>query len=191
MKSRVALLFLGVAFIAAPVFAQGRPDTIPGGGAIQELASELSALTARVAKLEGNIVASDLAGTYSLMAFDTSLKGLRAGPPFVNASINTSVLRGTLTLNADGTGSTSAGTCEGSTLTLSGAMSGFDCSESGDPGVTWTYADGVITITFLGDGDQLPFNVALGGRFLMVAFSPFHPEDPSSDHVLIIATRLK
>jgi hypothetical protein len=181
MKSRVALLFLGVAFIAAPVFAQGRPDTIPGGGAIQELASELSALTARVAKLEGNIVAADLAGTYSLTGF---------GSPLSADAISTIAGRATLTLDANGTGRGSGLTCEGSALTLSGSFSGFDCSEPiGD--VTWTYADGVITLTFLNDGDQIPFNVALGGRLFIAAFAPFHPSDPSSDHVLFVATRLR
>jgi hypothetical protein len=188
MKSRVASLFLGVAFIAAPVFAQGRPGTIPGGGAIQQLASDLTALTARVAKLEGDIVASDLAGTYSLVLLSTTMTALTTEGP---ATINTAAGRATLTLNANGTGNGSVGTCEGSTLTLgSGAMHGFDCSEPiGD--VTWTYADGVITITFLNDGDEIPFNVALGGRFLIVAFAPFHAGDPSSDQALLIATRLK
>jgi hypothetical protein len=33
-------------------------------------------------------------------------------------------------------------------------------------GVTWTYADGVVTITFLNDGDQIPFNVGVGGPAL-------------------------
>ena len=51
--------------------------------------------------------------------------------------------------------------------------------------------DGVITITFLNDGDEIPFTVALGGRLLIMAFAPFHPSDPSSDQFLIIATRLK
>jgi hypothetical protein len=69
-------------------------------------------------------------------------------------------------------------------------MHGFDCSEPATD-VTWTYADGVITITFLNDGDEVPFNVALGGRLLIVAFAPFHPGDPSSDQVLLIASRLR
>lgn len=191
MKSRVASLFLGVAFIAAPVFAQGPPGTIPGGGAIQQLANDLSALAARVAKLEGNIVASDLAGTYFLTGIGTSMSALHPVPPVVNATINTAAFRATLTLNANGTGNASAFICEGSTLTQGlWAMHGFDCTEPGGD-LTWTYVDGVITITFLSDGEELAFSVALGGRFLIVTFAPFHPGDPSSDQVLLIATRLK
>ena len=187
---RVVSLFLGVAFIAAPVFAQGRPPTVPGGGGVQELASQLAALQARVAKLEGNIVAADLAGTYSVTLFGTNMNGARAVPPRA-ATINTIAGRGTLTLNADGTGTIASLACEGSEMVVAtGAMHGVDCSEP-DSEVTWTYAEGVATVTFLGDGDQLPFNVSLGGRYLTVAFAPFHPSEPGSDHVLIIATRLK
>ena len=191
MTSRVAPLFLAVAFIASPVFAQGPPGAIPGGGAIQALTSSLTALTARVAKLEGNIVASDLAGTYSLVGLNTTMRAFHAGPPVDNATIDTSALRGSFTLNADGTGTASAvGACEGATLTEgSWTMQGFDCSEpAGD--MTWNYADGVITITF-SDGDEIPFDVALGGRFLIVAFAPFHASESSSNQVLLIATRLR
>jgi len=201
MKSRVVSLFLGVAFIAAPVSAQIRPASNSGpggGGAIQQLASEVAALTARVAKLEGNIVAADLAGAYSFTVFGTSMSGLHAGPPVVDATISTSVLRGTLTLNANGTGTAEPQTgnallppCEGSTLAVpSGAMHAADC-DNAPTDVTWTYVDGVITIKFLNGGNELPFNVAVGGRFLILTFAPFHPRDPSSDQVLFLATRLK
>src|SRR3954464_469344 len=199
MKSRVVSLFLGVAFIAAPVFAQIRPASNSGpggGGTIQQLTSDVAALTARIAKLEGNIVASDLAGTYSFMGLSTTMTALRAGSPVAEATINTSAFRATLTLNVDGTGDLSlpAGNpaippCQGSTLALpSGTMHGFDCSNSnGATGVTWTYADGVLTITFLSDRNVIPLNVAVGGRFLLNAFAPFHDTDLSSDQFLLIA----
>jgi hypothetical protein len=205
--NRVAPLCFVVAFVFMPLaaHAQGRPGGPPPN--LKQLVSQLATLTAQVttlqgqvatlqgqvATLEGDIVASDLAGTYTLMGLETTMRALHPGPPTVNATIDTVAYRGvTLTLNADGTGNTGpAGACEGSTLTQgTWAMHGFDC---GGPatGVTWTYADGVITITFLDDGDQLPFTVALGGRLLIVAFAPFHPSDPSSNQVLLIATRLK
>ena len=166
------------------------PGQIPGGGGVQALANDLAALAARVSKLEGDIVASNLAGTYNVIGLDTSMTALHlpSGPP---ATISTSAFRLKLTLNADGTGSTSALSGEGTKLTQgSWTLSGIDDSEAGT-GVTWAYADGVITITFLNDGDEIPFTVALGGRLLVMAFAPFHPSDPSSDQVLIIATRLK
>jgi hypothetical protein len=203
--NRVASLCVVVAFVLAPfaVHAQGGPGGPPPS--YPELLSRLATLTAQVAtlqgqvgtlrqqvaKLEGDIVATDLAGSYALTGLGTTMTAFRAGPPIENATINTSALRATLTLNADGTGNLSDGTCEGSTLTQgTWAMHGFDCSEP-ESDVTWTYADGVITITFLSDGDEIPFTVALGGRFLIVAFAPFHPGDPSSDHAVLIATRLK
>jgi hypothetical protein len=136
MKSRVALLFLGVAFIAAPVFAQGKPPAAPSGGS-QQLASDLAALTARVAKLEGNIEASDLAGTYFVVAFSTDMNAVRPDPPSEPAAISTGTLRLNLTLNADGSGhiapSTIApgGACEGSTLTLQGTMHAAECELGG------------------------------------------------------------
>lgn len=189
IKSHVASLLLVFASISAPVFAQGPPGGIPGGGAIQSLANDIAALSARVAKLEGNIVASDLAGTYSLLGLDTSMSG--AHLPTVPARINTVGFRATLTLNAAGTGSVSPVQCEGSTLTQGvWSVTGVNCDESGSD-VTWTYADGVLTVTFLSDGDQIPFVVGLGGRLAVMAAAPFHASDPSSDQFLFIATRLR
>ena len=148
-------------------------------------------MQARVDKLEGNIVGADLAGTYTLTALSTTMTAFKAGLPPVNATINTSAARATLTLNSDGTGSYSTVACEGSTLTQgSWAMNGFDCSEP-PANLTWTYANGVITITDVSDNEQIPWTVALGGRLLIVAFAPFHPTDPSSDQAMVIATRLE
>ena len=93
MKSRVAPLllastFVALAFVSSPVFAQGRPGgPLPGAGGVQTLASDLAALAARVAKLEGNIVAADLAGTYSAVILSTSLHGAR--PNVAPAAIET------------------------------------------------------------------------------------------------------
>src|SRR4051812_241931 len=158
MNSRVVSLFLGVAFIPAPAFAQIRPASNSGpggGGAIQQVATDVAALTARIARLEGNIVSADLAGTYSFTGFGTDMHGVRPDAPFVEASITTSAFRATLTLNANGTGSLlPAGTaslpaCEGSRLALpSGAMRAVDCDEGGSD-LTWAYVNGVVTLTLL------------------------------------------
>jgi hypothetical protein len=184
MKPRVASLLLAFVFISVPVFAQN----LSSKGGTKDLSADLAALAARVSKLEGNIVASDLAGTYNLMVVDTSMTGAHAPQP---ATITTSAGRATLRLNANGTGSVSGLACEGSTLALGiGALTdaGADCGGAED--VTWTYADGVITTT-TNDGEQIPYSVALGGRLLIVAGAPFHPSDPSSDSLLFIATRLQ
>jgi hypothetical protein len=201
MKIRAAVLFFAFAFAALPAQAQGNGGPPPN---YQQIANQVAALTAQsaalqaqvtalqgqVSKLEGNIVASDLAGTYNITGLSTTMSAFRPGTPSIPATINTSAFRATLTLNADGTGVTSAFTGEGSTLRLTGAMTGIAGNEPADT-VTWTYANGVITITFLSDGDEIPFSVALGGRLLIMAYAPFHPSDPSSDQFLVIATRLR
>jgi hypothetical protein len=126
-----------------------------------------------------------------VVVLDTTMTALHVGSPNIPATINTTAARGSVTLNGNGTGHASPSQCEGTTLTQgSWTLSGFDCSEPGTD-VTWTYSNGVITVTFLSDGDEIPLNVALGGRFLINAVAPFHPGDPSSDQFLFIATRLK
>jgi len=72
MKLRVASLLLALGFISAPVFAQGPPA---GAGPGNNLAAQVAALSERVAKLEGNIVATDLAGTYSVVVLNTEFRG--------------------------------------------------------------------------------------------------------------------
>jgi hypothetical protein len=200
MKSRLASFLLASALISAPAFAQGPPGGVPGGsgsGAIQSLANDLAALTARVAKLEGDIVAADLAGTYALLGINTSISALRPGlpgqPPVANAEISLEAFRGKLTLTADGNGHLSDVSGEFTTLTqgLWTVTGGSDTNGTGATDVKWTYADGVITITFLDDGDEVPFTVGIGGRFFVMSFAPFHPGDASGQQFLVMATRLK
>lgn len=198
MKSRVAftilaLTFVGLAFISTPAFAQGRSGGAPGAGGVQALASDLAALAARVAKLEGNIVAADLAGTYSAVILSTTLHGARPGTPPNPASIETEASRGSLTLNANGTGHVTLLGCGGGRLTQgSWAVTAAECDDDEpESDLTWTYADGVVTATFLSDGDTVPFTVALGGRLLILGFGDFFPGDPSSEQFVIILTRLK
>jgi len=189
MKPRVASLLVAFAFLSVPVFAQGPPG---GGGVnpVQALSNQLAALTARVSKLEGNIVASDLVGTYQFTVLDTVMNAAHPPQP---ASINTSSASATLTLNADGTGSLSNLDCANSTLFVgTGTMTGANnCGGETGVDVTWTYENGVTTITFLDDGDVIPFPVAAGGRLMIGGAAPFHPGDPSSDSILFIVTRLK
>jgi hypothetical protein len=188
MNLRVAAFAVACGIMSLPAYAQG-----PGGPPpnYNQLVSQIADLQARVAKLEGNITAADLAGTYTAIVLDTSLRGFRPGTPPRLASIETSSLRGAITLNADGTGSAAFVGCEGSRLILNGAMSGLDCSDEENSDLTWTYAAGVVTITFLSDGDQIPFNVGVGGRLLTMGFAPFHASDLSSDSLLIILSRLR
>jgi hypothetical protein len=66
---------------------------------IQTLVSNLAALTTRVNKLEGQLVAADLVGTYTVSGIASDV-GVNAG----NAEIASFTAIGTLTINANGTG---------------------------------------------------------------------------------------
>jgi hypothetical protein len=68
MKRRVPSLFFAVVFAAFSAQAQNP------GATVESLANDLAALTARVAKLEGQIVAADLVGTYALRGIQLELR---------------------------------------------------------------------------------------------------------------------
>lgn len=158
----VRILLLAVCLLIAaspvPIRAQG-----PGGGppmgagaTIQSLSAELAALTARVAKLEGNITAADLAGTYTTFSFQNEL---HAGFP---ARIGSHVRKGTVTLAADGT-AMGSDTEKGSILTQGSPWFITPVDSSGSGTATWTYDNGVVTIV----EDNLQLSVAAGGRVLV------------------------
>jgi hypothetical protein len=195
MSTRGAALVVAVVLSAAiPARAQGQGQAPPS---YQQLAAHVADLQARVAKLEGNITAADLAGTYSLVVMDTSMSGFHPatpGAPALPATISTSSTNAMLTLNADGTGTANLIRCAGSTLTQgTWALTGGDSCDGSSTAsaVTWSYANGVSTITFVNDNEAIPFTVALGGRLLVIGDSAFHAGDPSSDHLLFLATRLR
>jgi len=82
MSLRAASLFCVFAFAALTTQAQGPGGPPPGAGEnIQSLADKLAALATRVAKLEGEIVAADLVGTYALHGFQSELRAAGAGDP--------------------------------------------------------------------------------------------------------------
>lgn len=199
MTIRTVFLSSALLLASVPAHAQGPAGPPPN---YQQLAAQLSDLQARVAKLEGQIVASDLAGTYSLLVMDTAMSAFHPptlGGSAVPATITTGSSNAALTLNADGTGSGSLIHCEAETLTQgSWSLTGNNaCGTPTQIGVTWTYADGIATITFLDENGApdhngpIPFTVALGGRLLVIGSSSFHASDPSSDHILFLATRLR
>jgi hypothetical protein len=116
-------------------------------------------LRARVATLEGRIVAADLVGTYRLVGVLTDLDG---GVP---ARVETIAFSGTITLAADGTGSIDV---TGNGIEL---VQGTPWSEApllvqdGASSFTWTYSDGTLSIPDLG----ISLSVGVGGRVLSSA----------------------
>jgi hypothetical protein len=199
MTVRTVVVSSALLLASIPAHAQG-----PGGPPPNSLAAQVAALQTRVSKLEGNIDASDLVGTYSLLVMDTVMTAFHPGVPGgvspVPATITTNSTNATFTLNADGTGSVNISVCEMARLTQGTWSLTGDSScgpQSTQRALTWTYANGVNSITVLDDNGNpdhngpLSFTVALGGRLLVLGGSPFHPADPSSDHLLFLATRLR
>jgi hypothetical protein len=173
MNIRAASLFFAFAFAALPIQAQSPT--------IDSLASDLAALTARVAKLEGQIAAADLVGTYALRGFQIELSGGTGR----TAQVSSYVFTGTITLNADGTATVSGGPENGNTLsfTVPPSLSIFQGSPGGSGTSTWTYLNGSVTV----DGVTPPLSVAAGGRVLIgVSANPADGTD-----VIVILTRLQ
>jgi hypothetical protein len=180
MKLREVSVLCASALVAFTFVAFGAPPAGgPGNPQIQALTSELAALTARVAILEGQITAADLVGTYALHGLQNELSG---GVP---AQISSYVFGGTVTLNADGTASLNATPENGNTLSLTATpfISAFSGSGSGSGNSTWTYANGTVTLA----GGAPPLSVASAGRVLVGA-SANHSDGTD---VILILTRLQ
>jgi hypothetical protein len=193
MWLRVVLLSSVLLFAALPVRAQGNGGGNGGPPNQNSLVAQLNALTARVAKLEGNITSADLAGTYTLAGIQTRLRGGGAA----NAAIGSAALTGSLILAADGTGSLTING-DGSLLFPLAWTSAQSTLGNGNPGetfdLTWTFANGEISTTVTtGEGTSSgpPINVGLGGRLLVATLSEFRGDPKSNDLSLLIFYRLQ
>jgi hypothetical protein len=165
MKLPIACLVSALVFMASPVRAQGNGGNGNGGGGnptVQQLIAQVNALTARVAKLEGNITAADLVGTYNIT--DLQLKLVGGATP----SISNEVTQGTLTLNADGTTSFSlTGNFHRLTPGAPWVLSPLTESGTGTFG-SWAYDNGTVNLT---DGGGELAVVGAGGRVLVGGLS--------------------
>jgi hypothetical protein len=176
MRVRAASVVVAFLFtVGGPAHAQGPGQAPPN---YQQLVAEIANLKARVGKLEGKITAADLVGTYAASAL---LVGLTGGDP---AGIGAGVLTGTATLAADGSASLSS-TLTGYTLTQGSPWLLGTISDGGLDTSSWTYANGVVTITSSSETTNLA--VAAGGRLLIGASAN---TDDAGLSVLNILTRL-
>jgi hypothetical protein len=158
---------------------------------VAALSGQVAALQAKIARLEGNITEADLVGSYTFTVMNTALHGSGLGRP--PAAISTDTLVVTVTLNADHSLSSVGIRCDGARLVLAtGAVISDRAACEGSPtDARWTYADGTLSLVFEEGSEVIPFNLATGGRFGIASFAAFHPEQPSSDNVLMILSRLK
>jgi hypothetical protein len=174
MSLRAPSLCFTLAFAA--LSAQGQNS----GATVDSLASDLAALTARVAKLEGQIVAADLVGTYAIHGIQVELSGGNS------PQVSSYVFVGTVVLASDGTASLTTAAPSGNTLSIGSPSSVSPFMGSGGGGTStgaWTYADGTLTL----QGGAPPLAVAAGGRILIG--SSANPSDGTN--VLLILTRLQ
>lgn len=157
------------AAIALSVFAVSvhSQTALPGhASSIVNLVGAINSLTERVSKLEGNITAADLVGTYSVNGFQTEL--FDSGNPNSCCHVSTYVFKGTATLHADNTFEFVSTGDHGTTLHLEHAPF-FHAQVNNDGGSltgTWAYSGGTLTIE--ADG-PVTLDVAAGGRLLVHA----------------------
>ena len=187
MRTGVLVVVSALSLAALPARAEDRHRD-----PIRSLYRAVAALNARVSKLEGNIEAADLAGTYGLVIYSGNLAALvtNPGPPPTvaqNAGITHDVLSGTVTVDADGTGSLTL-TLNGFVLTQ-GTWAVAARTFSGSETFTWTYANGVVAMAFE-DGSSINLNVGPGGRLMVGVLSEFHADRHEGETDLVILTRL-
>lgn len=181
-------MLIAVSIYALTLAAQAQTVTVPNafvaGAAAKAsevnanfstLAAGINALATRMARLEGQISAADMAGTYALKGIQMELAG-GAG-----AHVASYVYSGTAVLRADGTGTLTTPQT-GSQLNLFSQPSAIvGANRPAETSTfTWTLANGVLTAF------GQTFAVSNGGRMLVSASS--NPADGTD--VMLIVSRL-
>jgi len=173
-RSLTPLVFLAsIVVIAIPAAAQGRGGS-PGGAGVSlpELASQVTDLQARIAKLEsGAFTASDLVGVWGWRSIGVSLAGTLPGGTPRAASIMLETTGGvtgnaTLTLRADGTGEF-AGQGDTQFILTQGSPWRLDSPavQSGTEAVTWSLVNGALhVIPVSNPTNAIDFPILPGGR---------------------------
>lgn len=142
---------------------------------LQALATAVNNLNARVQKLEGTIVATDLVGTYAVNRFQSELGGGNG------ARMSMYTGRGTVTLAAGGTGTIKGNTESGHLLSLSSLQLSAINNPAESQSIKWSYANGVVTLF------GMPFNVVAGGRLLVAT----NANMTDGTNVIVLLTRTK
>src|SRR5690349_12403081 len=187
LQTRVQALEAAVAALqnslAAESTARANGDSTLAANLATEATSRGSADTAlsnRTGRLEGNIAAADLAGTYQARGIISDLDG-GSSPSVTHGALNAVV-----TLNANGTGTLVQ---SGAAIELVGPTTWTDnhfTFPAETITISWSYLNGFINIT---DGTaklDLDFAVGAGGRVLIYSGLS---DDNTID--IVVATRLQ
>jgi hypothetical protein len=164
MKVRVAAVCLAATFTVGVVRAHAQgPPAAPGSTA--SLAARIAALEARVTALE-TLDESDIVGTWKWQSLGIEFN--RGFAPDTPARVTTSVDGTLLTLNADHSVQFSVEKnlrCTFPLLTFGVASCGPG-SEEEPVTLTWSFANGVVTIS--GDPEDGPFEFAVPANGVLV-----------------------
>lgn len=185
MRSAVlAVLLAGVCSAASAqvtvpnTFSAGAPARAADVNAnFQALATAVNGLAGRVARLEGQVTAADLVGTYTINYFQTEMVG--AGG---NSHVASYAAGGTATLAANGVATLSPITEVGHQLNFTagggGSRTPINRTDTGGV-VSWSLSGGTVRMF------DRNFTIADGGRLLILTTS--NPADGST--VLFLLTR--
>jgi hypothetical protein len=174
MKIRAAALFLvAVTFAVGAVraHAQGRP---PQAGGAAELAARVAALEARLTALE-TIDESDIVGSYKYQQLGIELNRGFAGTPGTPARVNTEASDVVITLNADHTVDVSGSTLRCTLPVLTLGIASCQPLEEEPVTFTWSFANGVLTISGDPEDGPMEFAVPASGVIVFGGSSEFQP----------------
>jgi hypothetical protein len=172
-SSRIATWCFVLVSAIAPLPAQAQ-----GNSGASNLSARVQALEVAVAKLNGNITAADLEGTYNFYLVATAIDG---GPN----TIASYVITGTATLGSGGTGQLNV-SAAGRELTeqapnLNWLATSVSDAQTGN--FSWTYSNGKLTIDASGDVNE--FTTAAGGQVMVgVQGGP-----PGNNQIIFVLTR--
>jgi hypothetical protein len=174
-SSRIATLCFVLVSAMAPLPAQAQ-----GNSGASNLSARVAALEAAVSKLNGNITAADLEGTYNFYFVATALYGGSTN------QITSYFITGTMTFEAGGTGQVEDSVAAGGQLTEQLPTESWLFGNVGGSGVfdgsfSWVYNNGVVTIN--AGGDINDFTPTVGGQ-VMVGVQGGPPGDNQAIFVL-------
>jgi hypothetical protein len=148
-----------------PASAQKAPPFQGGSADLAAVLADITALKERVRRLEGNLTADEVAGTYTLYLHQTAILGSAAQATGVENLISV----GTFQVEANGV-FTYAGTESGSNAPLYSPGPRQTVNRPDSASGTWQYSAGGLQLTFDGGGTET-WTGAVGGRLFIGADS--------------------
>jgi len=189
MKVRVAAVCLAVTFAVGVVRAHAQgPPAEPGSAA--SLAARIAALEARITALE-TLDESDIVGTYKWVTLGIELNRGFAGVPGTPARMSSSTSEVVFTLNADHSVQVStAGSVDCELPVLTFGIPACDPGEEEEAvTLTWSFANGVVTISGDPEDGPMAFEMSASGVIVHGMGTEFLPGHTWSQIGVIVKLR--